>query len=65
MFRSGDYVYWRAGRFAVRLPRWLTPGALTVKHIDLDGEHFMFMLSVVHPRAGALIEQSVVFHEAT
>lgn len=64
VFRSGDY-FWRAGRFALRLPRWLTPGALTVKHIDLDGEQFMFTLSVVHPRAGSLIEQSVVFREAT
>jgi hypothetical protein len=63
VFRSGDY-FWRAGRLAVRLPRWLTPGALTVKHIDLDGEQFVFTLSVVHPRAGALIEQSVMFHEA-
>jgi len=64
VFRSGDY-FWRAGRFALQLPRWLTPGALTVKHIDLDGEQFMFTPSVVHPRAGALIEQSVVFREAT
>ena len=67
VFRSGDY-FWRAGRagrVALRLPRWLTPGALTVKHIDLDGAQFMFTLSIVHPRAGSLVEQSVVFREAT
>jgi hypothetical protein len=64
VFRSGDY-FWRAGKLALRLPRWLTPGALTVKHIDLDGEQFMFTLSLVHPRAGSLIEQSVVFCDAT
>ena len=64
VFRSGDY-FWCAGGLRLRLPRWLTPGVLTVKHIDLDGEQFMFSLAVVHPRAGVLIEQAVRFREAT
>src|SRR5262249_54001859 len=64
VFRSGDY-FWCVAGSRLRLPRWLTPGRLTVKHIDLDGEAFMFSLAVVHPRVGALIEQSIVFREAT
>ena len=64
VFRGADY-FWRLGALRLRLPRWLTPGHLTVKHIDLDGEAFIFSLVVVHPRAGVLIEQSIVFREAT
>jgi hypothetical protein len=64
VFRSVDYL-WRVGPVTLRLPRWLTPGALTVKHIDLDGEQFMFSLAVVHPHAGLLIAQTVVFRETT
>lgn len=60
VFRSTDY-FWRVGRLRLRLPRWLTPGRLTVKHIDLDGEAFMFQLALVHPRAGVLIAQSIMF----
>jgi hypothetical protein len=64
VFRSGDY-FWCVAGSRLRLPRWLTPGRLTVKHIDIDGEAFMFSLSVVHPRAGTLIDQFIVFREAT
>ncbi len=62
VFRSAGYLLCIGAR-RLRLPRWLTPGQLTVKHIDLDGEQFMFSLSVVHPWAGGLIEQTVVFRE--
>jgi hypothetical protein len=64
VFRSTDY-FWRASGVGLRLPRWLTPGRLTVKHIDLDGEAFMFQLALVHPRAGVLIAQSIKFREFT
>jgi hypothetical protein len=64
VFRSAGYLLCIGAR-RLQLPRWLTPGHLTVKHVDLDGEQFMFALSVVHPWAGVLIEQTVVFRETT
>jgi len=64
VFRSARY-FWRVGAVRLRLPQWLTPGRLTVKHVDLDGEAFLFSLAIVHPRAGVLLEQSVEFREFT
>jgi uncharacterized protein DUF4166 len=62
-FRSAGY-FLCLGRFRLRLPDWLTPGALTVSHTDLGGGLFRFALDVIHPRLGLLIRQSAVFTEA-
>jgi hypothetical protein len=63
IFRSAGYfVQVRGRRFA--LPRWLTPGALTVTHGELPDGWFSFTLDLVHPRLGALIRQVAVFREA-
>jgi hypothetical protein len=62
-FRSAGYGL-QLGRLWIPLPRWLTPGDLTVTHSDLGEGAFRFTLDVIHPRYGALIHQSAVFREA-
>jgi len=63
IFYSHDYFLslWKL-RFAI--PRWLTPGALTVIHSDTGDGWFTFTLDVEHPFLGTLIHQCVVFREA-
>ncbi|HWA90631.1 MAG TPA: DUF4166 domain-containing protein [Rhizomicrobium sp.] len=57
VFRSAGYFLGR-----VRLPDWLTPGALTVTHAETGPESFVFTLEIVHPRLGRLLFQAVEFH---
>jgi len=63
VFRSAGYFVEVLGR-RLPLPRWLTPGALTVTHGELPDGWFSFTLDLVHPRFGALIRQAAVFREA-
>lgn len=63
VFRSAQYFI-ELGRWRVILPRWATPGALTVRHIEAERERFIFSMEIVHPRLGALVRQSAVFQEA-
>lgn len=62
-FRSTDY-FLRLGKLRLRLPKWLTLGALTVQHIDIGNGMFLFWLDIEHPRFGKLLEQSVIFRDA-
>jgi hypothetical protein len=62
IFRSERYfVDWFGVR--VYLPRWLTPGDLTVIHSEDDETHFTFSLCVEHPRFGQLVHQTAAFEE--
>jgi len=63
IFRSAGYFVQLLGR-RIALPRWLSPGALTVTHGELSDGWFSFTLELVHPRFGALIRQTAVFREA-
>ena len=63
VFRSAGYFVQLLGR-RIPLPRWLTPGALTVTHGELPDGWFSFTLDLIHPRFGALIRQAAVFREA-
>ena len=63
LFRSAGYAV-QIGRVRLPLPKWLTPGDLTVTHADLGGDAFRFSLKIVHPRFGMLLRQSAVFREA-
>ena len=47
----------------LRLPRWLSPGLLTVSHIDCGHGDFAFVLQLDHPRLGALVSQTALFRE--
>jgi hypothetical protein len=62
-FRSAGY-YLQIGQRRLRIPHWLTPGALTVTHRDLGDGRFLFRLEIVHPWLGCLIDQSAIFREA-
>jgi hypothetical protein len=63
VFRSDRYFV-GLGWWRMTLPVWVTPGALTVKHIEEAGERFTFSLEVVHPRLGLLIRQVAVFRDS-
>jgi len=62
VFRSAGYCL-EIGPLRLALPKWLTPGVMTVVHSDLGGGEFRFTLDVVHPRFGTLIRQSAKFRE--
>jgi hypothetical protein len=63
LFRSAGY-FLRLGALRLRLPAWLTPGALTVTHEDKGDGRFLFILEIRHPLFGEIICQSAVFREA-
>jgi hypothetical protein len=58
---AGYFIQLFGRRFA--LPRWLTPGALSVIHAELGDGRFSFTLQIVHPRFGLLIRQMALFRE--
>ena len=62
VFRSAGYVATLFGRrFA--LPGWLTPGELTVQHMDGGGGAFTFSLTLQHPLFGRLLEQVGIYRD--
>src|SRR5689334_19864549 len=63
IFRAAHY-FLQLGRVRLRLPDWLTPGALAVTHAELGDGRFLFKLDIVHPRLGRLIRQTAAFREA-
>ncbi len=62
VFRSRRYCLalrdWR-----IPLPRWATPGALTVSHREVTQTTFLFTLHLEHPFFGTLVQQEVEYHE--
>ena len=62
LFCSTGY-FARIGAFRIPLPQWLTPGALTVAHVELGGGRFAFTLDIEHPLFGHVIGQTTVFEE--
>ena len=63
VFRSHQYFV-DFGRWRLTLPRWATPGTLTVRHIEAEGERFVFVMEIIHPWLGMLVRQSAIFQEA-
>jgi hypothetical protein len=62
VFRSAGYFLQLFGR-RVPLPRWLSPGMLSVIHAELGDGRFSFTLQIVHPRFGLLLRQMAAFRE--
>jgi len=62
-FISDHYFLMIAGR-RLRLPRWLSPGALKVSHVDCNHGLFAFVLDLRHPLLGRLVRQTAMFREA-
>jgi uncharacterized protein DUF4166 len=46
-------------RWCLTLPRWATPGTLTVRHIEVEGGWFVFAMEIVHPWLGMLGRESL------
>lgn len=61
-FCSQGYALQIAGH-RLRLPRWLTPGELTVSHRGLTPDTFLFAMRLTHPRLGELIYQDAVYRD--
>ena len=62
VFRSARYFLTVFG-WRLKLPGWMTPGALTVTHGELGQGRFVFKLHLEHPRLGVLISQTAVFED--
>jgi len=58
-----DHYFLQLGRRRFRLPRWLSPGQLTISHIDFGAEWFAFVLVLDHPLAGEIFSQAGMFRE--
>ena len=56
-----DHYFLKIGGRRIRLPRFLTPGGLTVSHIDCGHGWFAFRLVLDHPLLGELIAQTAMF----
>jgi len=63
VFRAAHY-FLQLGRWRLRLPRWASPGSLSVTHAELGDGRFLFRLDITHPRLGRLICQTAAFQEA-
>ena len=63
IFRAAHY-FLQIGCWRIRLPRWASPGSLSVTHAELGDGRFLFTLDITHPRLGRLIRQTAAFQEA-
>jgi hypothetical protein len=61
-FRS-DHYFLSAGSLRLRLPRWLSPGDLTISHVDHGDGTFDFILVLHHRLFGEVIRQIGQFQE--
>jgi uncharacterized protein DUF4166 len=62
IFRAAGYFLQVLGR-RLALPRWASPGALSVTHAELGDGRFLFELELIHPRLGLLVRQTTAFRE--
>ncbi|MGJ3231781.1 MAG: DUF4166 domain-containing protein [Oceanicaulis sp.] len=59
-----DGFFLALGPVRLRLPGWLTPGALTVLHTDAGEGRFVFALTCDHPLFGWLYRQTIRLADA-
>ena len=62
VFRSVDYFFDLFG-LRLKLPAFLRPGDLTIKHAETGKSCFSFTLELTHKRLGLLIRQHGLFRE--
>ena len=63
LYFLSDHYFARLGRWRLKLPRWLSPGRLTIGHIDCGARRFAFTLELVHPLFGELVRQVAIFSD--
>jgi hypothetical protein len=62
VFRSTGFFV-RIGAASIRIPAWLTPGVIEVRHREERGGTFSFTLTVVHPWFGVIVHQTAFFED--
>ena len=62
LFKSNSY-FWEVFSKRIYIPKWLTPGNLTVGHHDHGDGWFEFTLGLAHPWFGQLVDQSAMFED--
>ncbi len=62
VFRSAHYFF-EAGRKQFKIPRWLTPGDITVTHRETSPTAFLFTLDLTHTVFGTLVRQEALYAE--
>ena len=60
----GHSFHFKFGKIQFKLPKWLEPGKLLVKHHDLGSGDFEFTLSLYHNIFGELLYQSAIYHDS-
>lgn len=58
-----DHYFLKIGGWRLRLPRFMSPGHLTISHIERGSGMFEFRLQLNHPLLGEIIRQSGNFRE--
>ena len=58
-----DHYFFQVGRLRLSLPHWLSPGALTISHVDFGADWFAFVLVLEHPLMGEIMSQTGLFRE--
>ena len=58
-----DHYFVQLGRLRLRLPRFLSPGTLTISHVDFGADWFAFVLVLEHPLLGEILSQTGLFRE--
>jgi len=58
---ESDHYFIAAAGLRIRIPHRLSPGRLTIDHIDLGAGRFAFSLALDHPLFGLLIQQHSQF----
>jgi hypothetical protein len=60
VFKSAGYQL-KLGRLRIPVPGLLSPGDLTVSHMESEGERFVFEMTLRHPVLGELMHQSAEY----
>lgn len=61
---TNDRYFLQLGALRLNIPRWLSPGQLTIGHHEIDPQKFAFTLDLEHPLFGRMIHQRAEFEEA-
>ena len=59
----GDHYFVKLLGKRLRIPCWLSPGALKISHVDCGHRWFAFVLQLRSRMFGELIRQTVMFHD--
>jgi Domain of unknown function (DUF4166) len=60
VFKSAGYQL-KLGRLRLPIPQLLSPGEMTVTHMETTGGRFIFEMTLQHPLLGELIHQSAEY----